>query len=81
MIITPAPTNSSGEHIATSANGDIGTSAAEHFAVLGAQVFTTVFGDRFQGRCENKHRLDTLFTSDQSQIITSRLLSVDGGLR
>jgi hypothetical protein len=81
MIFNPAPTTSSGEHIATSANGDIGTYVAEHFAVLGAQVFTTVLGDRFQDRCENEHRLDTLFTSDRSQNITSRLLSVDGGLR
>lgn len=89
MIINPAPRNSSGAHISTSANGDIGTSVAEHFvvpgaalwAVYGAHIFTTGLGDHFQDRCENARGFDALFTSDQSQDIITQVFSVDDGLR
>ncbi|MEP2980622.1 MAG: hypothetical protein ABJO86_14110 [Lentilitoribacter sp.] len=93
MIINPAPTNSSGAFISTSAISDIGTSVAEHIAVpgavpsavpeamLGAQAFAADLGNRFQDRCENEHGLDALFVPDQSQDTTTHLLGVDGGLR
>lgn len=57
MSINPAPTDLSGKNcIITGANGGIGASSAEHFAALGAQVFTTDIGDRFKGDCISEHK-------------------------
>lgn len=79
MIFNPAPMDLSGEHLATSANSEIGTSVAEHLAVLGAHVFTTGLGDCFHDRCENEHGINVLVPLYQSQYITTQLFRVDGG--
>ncbi len=57
MTFNPAPTDLSGKRcFVTGANGGIGASAAEHFAALGAQVFTTDLGDQFEGNFQSEHR-------------------------
>lgn len=62
MTFNPAPTDLSGKTcFVTGANGGIGASAAEHFAALGARVFTTDIGESFTGHCDSDHQgLDLL---------------------
>lgn len=65
MTLNPAPTDLSGKNcFVTGANGGIGASAAEHFAALGARVFTTDIGDNFTGNCESEYRGLNLLSDD-----------------
>lgn len=57
MSFDPAPTDLTGKKcLVTGANGGIGAAAAEHFAALGAEVFTTDLAETFSGACESEHR-------------------------
>ena len=57
MTLDAAPTDLTGKIcVVTGANGGIGVATAEHFAALGATVFTTDIGDTFAGGCETQHR-------------------------
>ncbi|MGB1234384.1 MAG: SDR family oxidoreductase [Planktomarina sp.] len=53
--------------IVTGANGGIGIAIAEHFAALGAQVYTTDLGDEFAGDCKATHAGFNLLTDDGLQ--------------
>ena len=65
MTFNPAPTDLSGKNcFVTGANGGIGASAAEHFAALGARVFTTDIGDSFTGDCDSEYRGLNLLSDD-----------------
>ena len=65
MTFNPAPTDLSGKNcFVTGANGGIGASAAEHFAALGARVFTTDIGDSFAGDCDSEYRGLNLLSDD-----------------
>lgn len=65
MTLDAAPTDLTGKIcVVTGANGGIGVATAEHFAALGATVFTTDIGDTFAGGCETQHRAFDLMTAD-----------------
>lgn len=56
--------------VVTGANGGIGSSTAEHFAALGADVYTTDLGDTFSGACETTHRPFDMLDEDGLEACT-----------
>lgn len=57
MSFAAAPTDLSGKRcVITGANGGIGVAMAEHFAELGASIYTTDVGDDFVGQCVSMHK-------------------------
>ena len=69
MTFDAAPVDLTGKKcLVTGANGGIGAATAEHFAALGAEVFTTDLGGSFFGDCVTTHcSFDLLETESLSR--------------